>query len=111
MIDDLKKFYGQMNHFKIGKNSWQIHVWRFPSERFNSSCLTPSFKSGRQTVMVWGCFIWGKCGPLVILPKENLNDENYIVVMEETMLEFWMEQSEEQGYVIVQEDNAPIHTC
>ena len=31
--------------------------------------------------------------------------------MEEALLDFWMEQSEEQGYIVVQEDNAPIHTC
>lgn len=55
--------------------------------------------------------MWGKRGPLVILPKGRLNGENYVTVMEETMMDFWMEQSEERGYVVVQEDNAPIHTC
>ena len=89
------------------RNWQQVHVWRLPSERFNSSCLTPSFKSGRQSVMVWGCFMWGKRGPLVILPKGGLNGENYVTVMEETMMDFWMEQSEERGYVVVQENNAP----
>jgi len=31
-------------------------VWRAKGERFLSECLAPSFKSGRETVMVWGGF-------------------------------------------------------
>ena len=60
--------------------------------------------------MVWGCFMWGKRGPLVILPKGRLNGRKYVDILEH-MMDFWMEQSEERGYVIFQEDNAPIHTC
>ena len=56
--------------------------------------------------------MWGKRGPLVILPKGRLNGNDYVTaVLEEGMMDFWMEQSEERGYVVVQEDNAPIHTC
>jgi hypothetical protein len=110
--DDWKNvLWTDESSFEIGKNSRQVRVWRNPSERFHSSCLIPSFKSGRQTVMVWGCFMWGKRGPLVIFPKGSINGAKYVKVMEEAMLDFWMEQSEERGYVIVQEDNAPIHTC
>jgi hypothetical protein len=110
--DDWKNvLWTDESSFEIGKNSRQVRVWRSEGERFNSSCLTPSFKSGRQTVMVWGCFMWGKCGPLIILPKGSINGANYVVVMEEAMLDFWMEQSEERGFVVIQEDNAPIHTC
>jgi transposase len=111
-IDDWKNvLWTDESSFEIGKNSRQVHVWRTEGERFNSSCLTPSFKSGRQTVMVWGCFMWGKRGPLVILPKGSINGPKYVEVMEEAMLDFWMEQSEERGFVVIQEDNAPIHTC
>jgi len=46
------------------------------------------------------CYV-GESGPLVILPKGRLNNKNYIMVMEETMMDFWMEQSEERGYVVV----------
>lgn len=111
-INDWKNIlWTDESSFEIGKNSRQVRTWRLPSERFHSSCLTPSFKSGRQTVMIWGCFMWGKRGPLVVLPKGSINGAKYIEVMEEAMLDFWMEQSEERGYVIIQEDNAPIHTC
>ena len=111
-IDDWKNvLWTDESSFEIGKNTRRVHVWHFPSERFNPACLAPTFKSGRQTIMVWGCFMWGKCGPLVILPKGSLNGLNYVMVMNEAMLGFWMEQSEERGYVVIQEDNAPIHMC
>ena len=38
---------------EIGKQSRQIRVWRHTGERFNTECLTPTFKSGRKSVMVW----------------------------------------------------------
>src|SRR4051812_4205069 len=61
--------------------------------------------------MIWGCFLWGKCGPLVIFPKGSINGKRYVTMLEENLMGFWMEQSEEHGYVVIQEDNAPIHTC
>ena len=61
--------------------------------------------------MVWGCFMWGNRGPFVILPKGTINGVKYIEIMEEALLGFWMDQSEKRGYVVIQEDNAPIHTC
>jgi transposase len=110
--DDWKNvLWTDESSFEVGKNSQQVRVWRNPSERFDPSCLTPLFKSGRQTVMVWGCFMWGKRGPLFIMLKGNINGIDYVAVMEDVMLDFWMEQSEERGYVVIQEDNAPIHTC
>jgi transposase len=111
-VDDWKHvLWTDESSFETGKNTRQVRVWRSPSERFHSSCLAPSFKSGRQTVMVWGCFMWGKRGPLVIMPKGSIDGAKYIEVMEEALLDFWMEQSEERGFVVLQEDNAPIHTC
>jgi hypothetical protein len=38
--------------FEVGKNSRQIHVWRNAYERYSSSCMVPTFKSGRTS------FIW-----------------------------------------------------
>ena len=97
--------------FEIGRNTRQIHVWRNPSECFNTACLTPSFKSGRKSMMIWGSFMWGKCGPLVILPEGHFNGRKYIDILEKHFLDFWMEQSEKKGYIVFQEDNSPIHTC
>ena len=38
--------------FEIGKNSRQIRVWHPSSKCYDPSCLMPSFKSRRQTVMI-----------------------------------------------------------
>ena len=88
-IDDWKNIlWTDESSFEIGKNSRQVHVWRLTSECYNSSCLAPSFKSGRQTVMVWGCFMWGNHGPFVILPKGTINGVKYVEIMEEALLGF-----------------------
>src|SRR5947207_13271704 len=50
---------------EIGKQSRQIRIWRSVGERFNTDCLTSTFKSSRKSVMVWGCFAGGIKGPLV----------------------------------------------
>ena len=88
-MDDWKNIlWMDESSFEIGKNSRQVHVWRLTSEHYNSSCLVPSFKSGRQTVMVWGCFMWGNHGPFVILPKGTINGVKYVEMMEEALLSF-----------------------
>jgi hypothetical protein len=38
--------------FEIGKNTQQIRVWCNLSERYDTACITPSFKSGRLSVMI-----------------------------------------------------------
>ena len=58
-----------------------------------------------------GLLYVGEARPSFVLPKGCINGETYVELMEEAMLDFWMEQSEERGYVVIQEDNAPIHTC
>lgn len=95
---------------EMGQNSKVIRCWRKSEEKWNPECLRPTFRSGRQTAMVWGCFVRGRLGPLVILPKGQLNGGNYVNILESHFLDFWQEVSEELGYVLFQEDNAPIHT-
>lgn len=45
--------FSDESSIEIGKQSRQIRVWRHTGERFNIECLTPTFKSGRKSVMVW----------------------------------------------------------
>jgi hypothetical protein len=46
-------------------------VWRQPHEKYDVSCLVPTFKSGQQGVMVWGCFMKYRLGPLIKLEGES----------------------------------------
>jgi hypothetical protein len=45
--------------FEVGKNSRQIHVWRTAYDRYASDCIVPTFKSGRNSLMIWGAFAGG----------------------------------------------------
>ena len=40
---------------EIGKESRQVVVWRRPGKIHSQKCLSSTFKSGRQSLMVWGC--------------------------------------------------------
>ena len=54
--------------FEVGKNSRQVHVWRNAYERYSSSCIVPTFKSGRTSLMIWGAFAGGQKSQLVFMP-------------------------------------------
>ena len=56
---------------EIGKQSRQVLVWRRPDEKHLDKCLSPTFKSGRQSLMVWGCIAHGRLGPLIRIPKNQ----------------------------------------
>ncbi|CEP18926.1 hypothetical protein [Parasitella parasitica] len=40
--------------FELGKNTSQVHVWRTLSEKYEVECLALTFRTRRQSVMVWG---------------------------------------------------------
>ena len=89
---------------EIGKNSRVVWVWRRPGERYLDKCLIPTFKSGRQSLMVWGCIAYGRRGPLVRMPKDQKKALDYIqLVLGGPLLDFYMELSEERGVVAVME--------
>lgn len=111
----LQVIFSDESSVEIGKQSRQIRVWRKAGERFNTECLTPTFKSGRQSVMVWACFMGGIKGPLVFCDenkekKGKLNSDTYINILNKHLLPFQHGVHElAEGNVIFQQDNAPIH--
>ena len=97
---------------EIGKGSERVWVWRRPGERHLDQCLIPTFKSGRQSLMVWGCIAYGRRGPLIRIPKDQKKGVDYInLILGGPLLDFYMELSEERGQVAVMEDGAPVHRC
>lgn len=80
-------------------------VWRRPGERNLPDCIQPTFKSGRTTVMMWGCFVGNQLGPLVLCPG-TMNSEKYCEVLEEHLVRFLKKL---KGDPLFMEDNAPIH--
>jgi transposase len=97
---------------ELEKGSSVVWVWRRPGERYLDKCLTPTFKSGRQSLMIWGCIAYGRIGPLIRIPKDQKTGADYVdLVLGGPLLDIYMELSEERGLVAVMEDGAPVHRC
>src|ERR1700738_4749533 len=95
---------------EIGKESRVVWVWRRPGERYDEKCTVPTFKSGRQSLMIWGCIAHGRLGPLIRIPKEEKSGADYVrLVFAGPLLDFYSELCEERGVVAVMEDGAPVH--
>lgn len=95
---------------EIGKNSKVVWVWRKPGERYEEKCVAPTFKSGRQSLMIWGCMAYGRLGPLIRIPKEEKSGADYVrLVLGGPLWDIYSELYEERGMVAVMEDGAPIH--
>jgi transposase len=86
-------------------------------KRFNIDYLTSTFKSGQQSVMIWGCFTRGIKGPLIFCDEEKekqerINAKTYIRILDTNLLKFQHAVHElRRSPVIFQQDNAPIHTA
>jgi transposase len=95
---------------ELGKEPREVRVWRKSHEEWETTCITPSFKSGRVSVMVWGCMVHGKLGPLVVLPKGRMDGHDYVrSVMDGPLWDFYCMATEERGLAMIMEDGAPIH--
>jgi transposase len=95
---------------EIGHDSRRALVWRRPGERYDEKCILPTFKSGRQSLMIWGCMAYGRLGPLVRIPKEERTGADYVkLVLGGPLWDFYSGLYEERGMVAVMEDGAPTH--
>ncbi|GET54887.1 IS630 family transposase [Rhizophagus irregularis DAOM 181602=DAOM 197198] len=109
--------FSDESSIEIGKQSRQIRVWRHTGERFNTECLTPTFKSSRKSVMVWGCFAGGIKGPLIFCDEnkegnEKINSNTYVRILNKHLHPFHHTVCELTGRAAsFQQDNAPIHTA
>jgi transposase len=97
------------SRFELFGGDGKRWVWRQPHEKYDVGCLIPTFKSGQQGVMVWGCFMKDKLGPLVKL-EGRITATVYIDVLKNHLLPFLDDLDDQENYFF-QEDNAPIHTA
>lgn len=83
-INNWKKvIWTNESSFEIGKQYQQVMVWRTTREKVKSSCLVPTFKSGRSSIMVWGAFIGERTSPLVIMPPKRRTAKDFIEIVYE----------------------------
>ena len=53
-------------------------MWQKPGERYKLDCLVPTFESGWQSVMIWGCISYRMRGPLVQIPSGMHKAVDYV---------------------------------
>ena len=95
----------------------RIYITRRADEIFEEGCLIPSFMQSQVCIMVWGCIMQGRKGPLVVLDYPGgkgggMDATRYREqVLEAVFLEFYKEMRSERGYVAFQQDGAPSHNA
>lgn len=95
------------SRFLLFESDGQHWVWRRPHEKYDVDCLVPTVKSNSEGVMIWGCFVKNKLGPLVVV-EGSITGEVYRKLLEDHLIPFIEDLGDEIAYVF-QDDNAPVH--
>ena len=95
--------------FEVGKSSRQITVWRKSNERYKLDCLTPTFKSGRTSVMVWGAFTATHKLPLIAMPPGRRTAIDFVEIVYDGVLGPFLDAHEDASGLVLMEDGAPVH--
>ncbi len=82
-------------------------VWRKKGERFKLDCLAPTFKSGRRSIFVWGCFSYYGIGNLVRIAN-SLNAKKYHNILKKQMFPSAQRLFNNKEFIL-QQDNSSIH--
>jgi hypothetical protein len=94
--------------------AFTLHASRM--KNYLDECLVPTFKQSPMCVIVWGCILNGRKGPLIVLEYPGgkgggMNMKRYCEqVLEGALLDFYTEMNQERGYIQFQQDNASCHT-
>jgi transposase len=86
--DWLKVIWSDESKVEIGKNPRAVWVLRTSEEKYHTDCLTPVFKSGRSSIMVWGCFTGNRLGSLLAFEKGGISSREYIQTLKDGLLIF-----------------------
>ncbi|PPQ87403.1 hypothetical protein CVT26_015507 [Gymnopilus dilepis] len=78
MRDWWNVIYSDETYIWVGSKAGRIFVTRRKDERLLDECLVPTFKQSNLRVMVWGCIVGGRKGPLVVLEGALLDFYNQI---------------------------------
>lgn len=99
----------------IGDNKGDVYVTRAAGEEYDENCVVPTFKQSSIRVMVWGCIMKDNKGPMVVLEYPGgkgggMNAERYREqVLDKVLYDYYVEKTEEKGWVLFQQDGAPSH--
>ena len=60
--------------------------------------------------MIWGCISHNRRGPLICIPPDKRKGADYVeLILAGPLWDFYVEEYEAKGQVLVMEDGAPIH--
>jgi len=111
-----KVIWSDESYIYLDDTRGRIYVTRQDNEIFQEDCLILTFKQSSICVMVWGCIMQGRKGPLVVLEYPGgrgggMNAKRYQEqVLEKEFLGFWSKMKEKRGSIFFQHDGAPSHT-
>ena len=113
--DWMKKIWSDECYVYLGDNRGRIYVTRRPGEEFHDDCCVAKFSQPSVRVMVWGCIMKGRKGPLVVLEYPGgrgggMNSMRYQEqVLDGVLKEFYCQVSEKESGVEFQQDGAASH--
>jgi transposase len=106
-IEDWKRvIWCDESSFEIGGNSRQVRVWRGMSEKYFQECLTPTFKSGRSSLMIWGAISYDRKSSLAFFNPCRRTAQDYVDLVYNGPL---LDMMQRTSGAILMEDGAPIH--
>ncbi|KAF5335604.1 hypothetical protein D9758_017265 [Tetrapyrgos nigripes] len=101
----------------LGDTKGRVWITRHPEEEWDEGCLIPKFQQSTIYVMVWGCIMKGKKGPLVVLEYpggkgDGMNVKRYIEqVLEGKLEKFYEDIRSDRDGVVFQQDGTLSHTA
>lgn len=115
MEDFTFSIYSDEAYVCLGDERGRVFVTRRPGEEFDEECIVPSFKQSSVCIMIWGCIIMGRKGPLVVLDYSGgrgggMTAARYQTqVLDGALRDFYDEVVKERGCVDFQHDGAASH--
>lgn len=106
--DDWKRvIFSDESSVWLTGSAGRIYVWREPGEEFKEGYTVPTFKSGRETLMIWGCITWEGVGGLHIC-TESVKSAYYQSILEANLRATQSVLGLDDNIMFVQ-DGAPAH--
>lgn len=99
----------------VGDQAGQVFVTRRADEVYDDECVVEKFKQSSFRVMIWGCIMMDRKGPMTVLEypggkSGGMTAQRYREqVLEPHLLKFHQEMSEQRGLVAFQHDGAGSH--
>src|SRR5438876_60140 len=105
---------------RIGIDPYRRRVLRPDGKALEDKYLTPSFKSGRVTIMIWACFSGDRIGPVLTFEQGGIGSDEYIDILYDRLLSMVDDllqppegadtiQVADKNTLLFMHDNAPCH--